>query len=67
MAGKPNVPDATVKRAIRLLSTGKATMAEIATLANVARQTVAFWAEREGVDPVKCREQYLKGLWKIKA
>ncbi len=49
--------------AIELLRSGLATAAEVAWLADVSRQAVAQWAEKEGFDPVETREAWLEKAW----
>jgi predicted transcriptional regulator len=49
--------------ALKILTRGHATMAEIAELAGVTRQGVRKWAQQAGIDPVANRENYLLELW----
>jgi hypothetical protein len=57
--------EATIKRALRLMRAGRATMAEVAHLAGTSRQLVAHWAQRAGVDPIAARRAYLERLWRL--
>jgi transposase-like protein len=63
--GEPQmtIDDSTRRKALKLLARGVATMSEVAELAGVSRQLVRYWAEREGLDPVTARRDYLARLW----
>lgn len=57
------VDDPRILAAQALLRSGKATMAEIAAIADTSRQQVALWASRAGIDPMATRRAYLAQLW----
>ena len=60
---KPTAVDDTTKRAaIRLLSRGLATQAEVARLAGVSRQRVAHWAQELPLKDV--RNEVLQAMWR---
>lgn len=54
----------TIKRALQLMRTGRATQSEVAELAGRSRQIVRHWAQRAGIDPQAARQAYLARLWR---
>jgi len=50
--------------ALGLLRSGKATISEVAKLADVDRQLVFYWARVAGIDANKTRANYLAALWR---
>jgi predicted transcriptional regulator len=57
-------PDATTRAAaLKIMTKGHATIAEIAELVGISRQAVRMWAQRAEIDPVANRERYLTELW----
>ncbi|MBK8009586.1 MAG: hypothetical protein IPK23_15040 [Rhizobiales bacterium] len=49
--------------ALELLAEGSVTVSDVAALVKQSRQLVHHWAKRAGIDPIKCREDYLRRLW----
>lgn len=54
----------TRRRALSMLRQGIATQAEIAELAGVTRQAVAYWCQSAGIDAVKARVDRLNREWR---
>lgn len=51
-------------KAIKLLRAGLATQSEIARLAGVDRQLVAYWVAQAGIDVASARETRLRKMWR---
>ena len=57
-------PDATTRAAaLKIMTNGSATIAEIAELIGISRQAVRMWAQRANINAVANRENYLADLW----
>lgn len=50
--------------ALKLLRSGLATQSEVAELAGVSRQLVAYWAKQEDIDPLEARAAWLQKSWR---
>jgi predicted DNA-binding protein (UPF0251 family) len=50
--------------ALKIMTSGRATIAEVAELVGISRQSMWRAAQRAGIDPVANREKYLLELWK---
>jgi len=50
--------------AIELLRAGLATQSEVAELAGVSRQLVAYWAKQGEIDPGEARQRWLNEAWR---
>lgn len=57
---------ATIKAALSLLRSGRATAAEVAELAGTSRQLDRHWALRAGIDAPAARAEYLARLWRAR-
>jgi predicted transcriptional regulator len=58
------IPDAATRAAaLKIMTRGHATIAEIAELVGISRQAVRMWAQRAEIDPVENRATYLAELW----
>jgi len=51
-------------KAVAMMRNGDATMAEIAALADVSRQTVRYWAKAAGIDAEVNRNRRIIQLWR---
>lgn len=56
-------PEARRVAAVAMLRLGIATLSEVARLAGVSRQLVAYWAESAGVDASQARAAWLDRQW----
>ncbi len=60
-----NRHDPNVRRAVlRLLSQGKASLAEVAEIAGLSRQIVRYWAKAAGIDWKAARKAHLAFMWR---
>jgi len=59
-----SVTDSTKQLALKLVAQGRATVSEMARLANVSQQSMHSYARHAGLDPVAARQQYLEDLWR---
>jgi hypothetical protein len=57
------MPPDTRAAALKIMTDGCATIAEIAELVGISRQAVRMWARRAKIDPVTNRKRYLTDLW----
>ena len=49
--------------ALRLMASGRATIAEVAKIVGITRQSVREWAVNAGLDVTKARAEFLAKLW----
>jgi predicted DNA-binding protein (UPF0251 family) len=49
--------------ALKIMTSGHATIAEVAELVGISRQSMWRAAQRAGIDPVANRTRYLEELW----
>jgi len=49
--------------ALRLMASGRATIAEVAKIVGITRQSVREWTVNAGLDVTKARQQFLAKLW----
>jgi hypothetical protein len=49
--------------ALKIMTSGRATIAEVAELVGISRQAMWRAAQRAGIDPVANRARYLEELW----
>lgn len=63
---KTTTNETTIKAALALLRSGRATVADVAWLAGTSRQLVTYWARRARIDPIAARQAYLARLWRAR-
>jgi transposase-like protein len=49
--------------ALRLMASGRATIAEVAKIVGITRQSVREWTVNAGLDVTKARAEFLAKLW----
>jgi transposase-like protein len=60
----PKFDPHTRAQILRLVEEGIATVAELARLLDVSRQTIQKMSERAGIDPISARAEYVRRAWK---
>lgn len=55
--------DSRKAAALKLLSSGEATLSEVASLCGESKQRVDYWARQAGLNPPRAREIRLARIW----